>query len=130
MRSVSEPTSGASLTIDCDNGAAHPAAMTKQIAIGRPRWAFAVAAGFIFAWLWAVGPNFMGPMYNPSPGLPWNLGTPLGIGLIVVGVVAVHRARTRRALLAALLLFSLSGLILVVLGPALVLIGQNLGSLP
>jgi hypothetical protein len=79
-----------------------------------------------------VPARFFDPMFSKPPDI---LGVPLGFVLLVIaaawaaiGVAIVWRVRSSIALLLALVLFAAPAMIVVIFGPAIILIMQNLGA--
>ena len=76
--------------------------------------------------------RYFDPMFAKPPDM---LGVPLGVVALalagiwmLIGVAIVWNARSRITEMLALMLFTIPATILVILGPALILIMQNLGT--
>jgi hypothetical protein len=106
---------------------------TKPDQALRVAWIIAaLAPAFMVLLFWAAAPQYMAPMFDKPPEA---LGLPLGavvMGLsatwFAIGVAVVGAASRRGVRLLAFLLFIFPATFAFVLGPALILILQNLAA--
>jgi len=99
----------------------------------RAGW-FSMFFAFTPVWFWVIAnvaaPRFSEPMVVQPPGI---LGIPLGVvlaGLVgfwmLLGVLVLWRARSRRVAALAYTIFTAPATVVLIYGPALILILQNL----
>ena len=109
--------------------------MSEPVAPRRERRIFALTVGLGPIWLlvyfWLAAPAFLKPLWHADVAVG---GVPLGWVIVIaaawlsIGAAAViDRTQGSRALAFALLLLVFPALFLVLLGPAFVLIAENLG---
>ena len=110
-----------------------PPAATPVAPTTRSRWPIRIAALtplWLFLILELADNGFGTPMFSAPPSI---VGVPLGVvvgalatGWMLIGLGLVWNARSRLTELLALLLFTTPATIVLVMGPAMILILQNL----